>query len=82
MVDEAIIGILRQRMMECSLYYGQDKAFKCKKETDDLLRAETNMFAKCESLNIAAAIATSTRSYSKGACTSRFHSYVCVCYRW
>lgn len=34
--------------MECALYYGQDKEFKCKKETDDLTTAETNMFAKCE----------------------------------
>ncbi|XP_067948852.1 NADH dehydrogenase [ubiquinone] 1 beta subcomplex subunit 10-like [Watersipora subatra] len=46
MVDETILGILRQRMMECTYYYRQDSAFKCKKETQDLEVSEANYFAK------------------------------------
>jgi len=48
MVDETILNILRQRMVECVMYYSEDRHFKCKKETDDFTTSETNYFAKCK----------------------------------
>lgn len=45
-VDDTILLILRQRLMECAVYYGQDSAYKCKKESEDLTTSENNHFAK------------------------------------
>ena len=47
-VDETILAILRQRMLECTFYYGQDVEHKCRKEIGDLRISETHYFAKCK----------------------------------
>ncbi|KAF6024658.1 NDUFB10 [Bugula neritina] len=58
MVDETILNILRQRMVECVMYYSEDRHFKCKKETDDFTTSETNYFAKYGDLGIRSQHAT------------------------
>ena len=46
LVDNEILGILRQRKLECELYYEPDGAKYCKKVTDDYDEAVVNWFTK------------------------------------
>ena len=47
LVEQEIVNILRQRRVECDLWYGPDAPVKCKKILDDYLAHSTNWFIKC-----------------------------------
>lgn len=48
MVDGEVLNILRQRKVECGVYYGEDKKKYCEKEFKDYEEAAANFFQKCK----------------------------------
>ncbi|ELU01334.1 hypothetical protein CAPTEDRAFT_29499, partial [Capitella teleta] len=46
MVDGEVLNILRQRKVECGVYYGEDKKKYCEKEFKDYEEAAANFFQK------------------------------------